>query len=118
MRSEHANMTGEKGWYLGPWNSDLPISVGYAHAGVNEPHLHARITEIYMVARGTALMKVEQTTINLSAGDIIVLEPGEAHTFLASSPDYFHFVVHTPGLAGEEALAEKSILSRDRLGLS
>jgi mannose-6-phosphate isomerase-like protein (cupin superfamily) len=117
MRIEQANATVEKGWYLGPWNSKLPLSVGYAHMGVNEPHLHTRITEIYMIARGTAIMRVEQKTIHLSAGDIIVIEPGEAHTFLASSPDYFHFIVHTPGLAGEEALVEKSILSQTRLGL-
>lgn len=32
-------------------------------------------------------------------------------------PDYFHFVIHTPGLAGEVARTEKSIVSRSRLEL-
>ena len=116
MRIEKTNSSIDKGWYVGPWNSNLPISIGYANVGVNEPHLHTQITEIYLVARGTSVMRVEQETIQLSAGDMIVLEPGEAHTFLESSPDYFHFVVHTPGLAREQARRDKSPVSSARLG--
>jgi quercetin dioxygenase-like cupin family protein len=40
-----------------------------------------RITEIYVVARGTAQIRIEQETITLHAGDLIIIEPGEAHTF-------------------------------------
>ena len=116
MRVEKANPDVAKGWYVGPWNSDLPIAVGYANVGIDEPHVHERITEIYLVARGTSQMRVEQETITLQAGDVIVVEPGEAHTFLCSSPDYFHFVVHTPGLTGEEARAAKFSVPRSRLG--
>jgi mannose-6-phosphate isomerase-like protein (cupin superfamily) len=117
MRVERADPSVAKGWYAGPWNSDLTVSVGYANAGVDEPHVHSRITEIYLVARGTSEMRVEQETIMLEAGDVIVVEPGEAHTFLSSSPDYFHFVAHVPGLSGEEARTEKSPVPRSRLGL-
>lgn len=110
MRIERANGGSAKGWYVGPWNSDLGVSIGYANEGINEPHLHTRITEIYMVARGTSVIQVEHEMVNLAAGDLIIVEPGEAHTFLSSSTDYFHFVVHVPGLAGEEARAEKRVL--------
>jgi hypothetical protein len=48
---------------------------------------------------------------------MLIVEPGEAHTFLTSSPDYFHFVIHTPGLAGDEARGEKTAVSRSRLQL-
>lgn len=117
MRIERASPGAAKGWYAGPWNSDLQLSVGYANEGINEPHFHTRITEIYLVARGTATMRVEEETVTLEAGDVIFVEPGEAHTFLSSSSDYFHFVVHTPGLAGEEARAEKRMVELPRLGL-
>jgi uncharacterized protein YjlB len=60
---------------------------------------------------------VGQETIALEAGDVIVVEPGEAHTFLSSSPDYSHFVAHVPGISREEARAEKSPVPRSRLGL-
>lgn len=106
-----------KGWYAGPWNSSLAISVGYATAGIDEPHLHTAITEVYLIAQGTAQVRIEQVTVTVSAGDMLVLEPGEAHTFLSSSPDYLHFVIHTPGMAGKDALAEKVAVPRARLGL-
>ncbi len=117
MRIQHADSS-NKGWFAGPWDSNLPVSVGYANKGIDEPHYHQQITEIYLIARGVAVIRIEQETVELSAGDMIVIEPGEAHTFLDSSPDYFHFVVHAPGLAGENARVEKIIVSRARLGLA
>ena len=117
MRIEHANRNIGKGWYAGPWNSNLDISVGYANEGIDEPHVHTRITEIYLVAQGTARMRIEQDTITLVEGDMVVVEPGEAHTFLDGSAGYSHFVVHTPGLSGSEARSEKQAVPRDRLGL-
>ena len=117
MRIERADPTVGKGWYVGPWNSDLAVSVGYANEGIDEPHVHQRITEIYMVARGASEMRVERETITLETGDTIVVEPGEAHTFLSNSPGYLHFVIHVPGLTGEEARGEKMRVPRSRLGL-
>ena len=116
MQIERADPTTDKGWYAGPWNSDLSIAVGYANVGIDDPHAHGRITEIYLVARGTCQMRVERETVTLEAGDVIVVEPGEAHTFRSSSPDYFHFVVHAPRLSAEEARADRVAVGRARLG--
>ena len=106
-----------KGWFAGPWNSDLAVSVGFANEGIDEPHVHSEITEIYLVGRGTSSIRVQNETIELREGDALVLEPGEAHTFLTSSDDYFHFVIHTPGLAGDAARNEKQLVPRSQLGL-
>lgn len=116
MRLEKSNSEA-KGWSIGSWNSDMNISIGYANEGIDEPHLHTEITEIYLVARGTATIRIEQKDVELSSGNILVVEVGEAHTFISSSPDYFHYVIHTPGLAGEHAKNEKRLVSRERLGL-
>ena len=109
MRLARADERPSKGWHLGPWNSDLPVSIGFANEGLDEPHLHERITEIYLVARGTATVRVEQETL--------VLEPGERHTFVSSSAGYLHFVLHVPGLQGDEAWLEKTAVDRSELGL-
>src|SRR5918999_6609641 len=98
MRLERADPAAAKGWSVGPWNSDLPIAVGYANTGIDDPHLHVRVTEIYLVARGWAEARIERETVRLGPGDLLIVEPGEAHTFLSSSPDYLHFVLHVPGL--------------------
>jgi hypothetical protein len=33
---------------------------------------------------------------------MLVVEPGEVHTFTESSPDYFHFVVQAPFVKGDK----------------
>ncbi len=117
MHIERASPVAEKGWYIGPWNASVSISVGYANAGLDDPHYHETMTEIYLVARGIVELRVEQEVVRLAQDDVIVIEPGEAHTFVACSPDYFHFVVQTPGLQGEAAEADKVRVKRARLGL-
>jgi len=117
MRIEKSNPDIPKGWYAGPWDSDLDISLGFANEGVDEAHLHRRMREIYFMARGSVEMRVEQETVTLGQDDIIIIEPGEAHTFLSSSPDHFHFVIQTPGLQGDAAKADKVLVPRERLGL-
>jgi quercetin dioxygenase-like cupin family protein len=118
MRLVQADLTSAKGWYAGPWNSDLPIAIGFANAGIDEPHAHAHLTEIYIVTRGTSEIRVERETVTLHAGDLIIVEPGEAHTFLSNSPGYFHVVLHTPALSGDDARRDKQPVTRARLGLA
>jgi mannose-6-phosphate isomerase-like protein (cupin superfamily) len=117
MHTYHLEINHPKGWFTGPWDSDLAVSIGYANSAIDEPHLHTRITEIYLVGAGQSQLRVEQETLHLEAGDVVIIEPGEAHTFIPSSSDYFHFVVHTPGLAGEEAKKEKVEVEMSRLGI-
>lgn len=51
MRLHRGKLSDEKGWYEGAWNGPLPLSVGFANAGIDQPHLHTRITELYLVAQ-------------------------------------------------------------------
>ena len=117
MQIKAADKERTKGWLCGPWDSELDISLGYANQGVDEPHVHRQMTEIYFIARGTATMRVGGETIELAQDQVIVIEPGEAHTFTHSSPDHFHFVIQTPGLTGERARADKVPVARARLDL-
>lgn len=91
-----------KGWLAGPWDSVLPCAVGFADAGVDDIHHHSVMYEIYLVARGTSAAVVDGVTIALAAGDMLCVEPGEAHTFIQSSADYFHFVVQSPFEHGDK----------------
>lgn len=85
-----------KGWFCGPWNSAVDIAVGYANEGINEKHHHSKMNEIYLIAKGNSTAFVSGQEIELVAGDILVVEPNEIHTFISSSPDYMHFVIHSP----------------------
>src|SRR5690242_8764616 len=93
-----------KGWFVGPWNSSVPIPVGYANQGIQENHYHAQMYEVYLIAKGTSIALVENQTVLLRAGDMLVVEPGEVHTFVESSEDYLHFVLQFPFVAGDKVL--------------
>ena len=66
---------------------------------VNDPHRRDRMNEVCLMARGHSLAEVDGKRIRLQAGDMLVVEPGERHTFIESSHDYLHFVQApcTPG---------------------
>lgn len=98
-----------KGWFFGPWNSDVPIPVGYANAGIDLTHYHAQMYEIYLVARGTSTIVVDGKERQLQQGDVMAVEPHEVHTFTASSDDYFHFVVQTPFVKGDKVVVQSGV---------
>ena len=70
--------------------------------GVNERHFHSQMHEIYMVAKGESVAVVNDEELILVAGDVLIIEPGEVHTFVDSSADYVHFVIHTPVVQGDK----------------
>ena len=100
------NKDAPKGWFVGPWNSPDPVPIGYANCGVDETHFHAQMYEIYLVAEGTSTAQVNGERVTLRAGDVLVVEPGEVHTFLDSSEDYLHFVVHAPFVPNDKVTVE------------
>jgi quercetin dioxygenase-like cupin family protein len=97
---------GVKGWWAGPWNLGIPVAVGYATTGIDEPHTHAQMYEVYLVAQGRSVARVGEQRVSLEAGSVLIVEPGEVHTFIESSPDYYHFVIHAPVVAGDKYLVE------------
>ena len=100
-RNDHS--APDKGWHIGLFRPELP-AIGFANAGINEPHYHRELREVYLVARGSSRMVVNGEEIVLNAGDVIVVEPGEMHTFTWNSADYFHFVLHCPMVRGDKVL--------------
>lgn len=84
MKYCRADSTHPKGWYIGPWNSRIPIPIGYATEGIAELHRHEQMYEAYMVACGKSVAEVDGQRVSLRAGDVLVVEPNEVHTFVES----------------------------------
>lgn len=62
-------------------------------------HFHAE-PELNVVTRGVGLLSVGNQTLRLTAGDVVLLQPGQDHELLWESPDFELFVLAvTPALA-------------------
>lgn len=88
-----------KGWFVGGFNpaahstDACEVAVKQYKAGdKEETHYHKVATEITLVLSG----RVRMAGREWGAGDIVVLEPGEATDFEALS-DAINVVVKTPG---------------------
>lgn len=97
-----ADMTG--GWFVGAFAPSVlttdaaEVAVKHYTAGTTEELHHHRIaTEVTVVISGTIRMAGAEWT----AGDIIVLEPGEATAFEAVT-DVVNVVVKSPGALGDK----------------
>jgi quercetin dioxygenase-like cupin family protein len=86
-----------KGWLAGPWESALPIGIGFANDAVDAPHRHERTTEVFLVAGGAVTAVIDGVDVRLVAGDVLIVEPPEVRTFRDATPDYRRFVVHAGG---------------------
>jgi len=90
-----------KGWYNEIASAELP-AIGFATMGIDEPHYHRRLSEVYLVASGSSVIVVADVPVTLCPGDVIVVEPGEVHTFVGSTEDYLYFVLHCPAERGDK----------------
>jgi quercetin dioxygenase-like cupin family protein len=97
-------MTG--GWFVGAFSpsafitGDVEVAVKSYPAGTTEErHFHRIATEITLILTGTVRMAGQEW----SAGDIIVLEPGEPTDFLAVT-DAVNVVVKSPGALNDKYL--------------
>jgi quercetin dioxygenase-like cupin family protein len=97
-----------RGWFVGDFAPTLyrtgAVEVGIKHyaAGDREArHLHRIATELTAVVAGRVAMDGRE----LQAGDIVVLEPGEASDFVALT-DATVVAVKLPGAPDDKYLAE------------
>ena len=92
------------GWFVGDFSPAVLRSSAvesavkhYAAGQAEKKHIHKIATEITVIVRG----KVEMVGRTWESGSIIVLEPGEATSFLALE-DSITVVIKTPSVIGDK----------------
>lgn len=96
-----------KGWFVGAFmptahrTHDCEVAVKKYKAGdKEEAHYHKIATETTLILSGTVIMCGREW----SAGDIIVIEPGDITSFEAVT-DAVNVVVKTPGALNDKFIA-------------
>jgi quercetin dioxygenase-like cupin family protein len=97
-----------RGWFVGDFAPTLyrtdavEVAVKHYDAGdAEERHVHRVATELTAVVSGSVRMEGR----DLSAGDIVVLEPGDPSDFLAVT-DAVVVAVKLPAVPGDKYLVE------------
>lgn len=97
------------GWFVGDFtptalrSADVEVSCKRYAAGAYEArHVHKIAVEVTLIASGRARMNGAQ----FEAGDIVVIEPGEATDFEAIN-DCMTVVVKTPSVPGDKYLLDE-----------
>ena len=95
-----------KGWFVGDFTptlyktADAEVAVKTYKAGDYEPaHYHKIATEVTVIVSGT----VEMNGVRYTAGDIVIMEPGDITDFKAVT-DAINTVVKLPGAANDKYL--------------
>lgn len=97
-----------KGWFVGNFDPTLfrtdavEVAVKHYHAGDYEAaHYHRIVTELTVIVTG----RVRMNDTEYSAGDVIVMEPGDVTDFEALT-DAVSTVVKLPGISNDKYEAE------------
>ncbi len=101
-------MTG--GWFAGDFTpvafttKDFEVAVKRYRAGDREPaHVHRAATEITVILEGSVRMAGR----TLAAGEIVVMDPGEATDFVALS-DSVTICVKSPSVPGDKHVLDEA----------
>jgi mannose-6-phosphate isomerase-like protein (cupin superfamily) len=82
-------------WICGHWNGS-PLAIGSglrSEVGSGEVRHHHPYREYYVVLEGGAELEVEGVVVNLRAGMVIMVEPGEHHEVVSVDEGGAHWVV-------------------------
>ena len=95
-----------EGWHL---REGMPIQVGIKSGATpfSGPHLHRTMTEYFYLLEGEISLRVDRKAITVGKGDLVVVEPGEAHEVLSASPDALLLLLMPPFVAGDKQELEE-----------
>jgi quercetin dioxygenase-like cupin family protein len=77
----------KEGWHFA--ETALPVQVGVKSADTpfGGKHLHKTMAEYFLLLEGNLRLQVNDEILEMKQGDLILVEPGEAHQVLHGSPD-------------------------------
>jgi len=77
----------KEGWHFA--ETDLPVQIGVksAETPFGGKHLHKTMVEYFLLLEGNLRLQVNDEILEMEQGDLILVEPGEAHQVLHGSPD-------------------------------
>ncbi len=97
-----------EGWRLGEVGMPIQVGVKSGATPFGKKHLHRTMAEYFLLLAGELRLGVGGETLDLVKGDLVVVEPGEAHEVLSASPNALLLLLMPPPVPGDKVeLADK-----------
>ena len=74
-------------------SKDEPVWFHYMRISDSRKHRHARIIEYYFVVEGRGEMELDDETVPIAKGDMIVVPPGVFHTSRPAADEELHVLI-------------------------
>jgi mannose-6-phosphate isomerase-like protein (cupin superfamily) len=85
-------------------DKDEPVWFHYLRISDSHKHVHRRTTEYYYVTEGVGEIELDDQTVPIAKGDMIVVPPGVAHTARATTDAELHvLIIVVPPVGGDAA---------------
>ncbi len=100
------NISQEKEWLFA--DGSLPIQMRIVQPGDFNPidHYHKTMCEYFFVLCGAAVLSVAGENYKLGKGDLLVVEPGEAHKIVDYSADMQMLLAMPPPVPDDKVIVE------------
>jgi len=73
--------------------SEEPAAFHYMRISDSRKHYHERTTEYYFVVEGVGEMELDEETVPIREGDLIVVPPGTRHTSRPTAEAELHILI-------------------------
>jgi quercetin dioxygenase-like cupin family protein len=93
----------KEGWHLGEQGLPIQVGVKFGASPFGKKHLHRTMAEYFLLLAGDLRLDVNGDILEIAPGDLVVVEPGEAHEVLHASPDAVLLLLMPPPVVGDKA---------------
>ena len=91
-----------EGWRLDEAGMPIQVGVKFGTSPFGKGHLHRTMAEYFLLVAGSMKISVAGQTLEIEKGDLLVVEPGEAHEVLGCSPDALLLLMMPPPVSGDK----------------
>ena len=97
-----AGLPEKEGWHLREGGFPIQVGIKSGVTPFSGKHLHKAMAEYFYLLQGEIRLQVDETILELKTGDLVVVQPGEAHEVLHASPDALLLLLMPPPIKNDK----------------
>lgn len=96
----------KEGWHLAETGLPIQLGVKSGASPFGHGHLHRTMAEYFLLLQGELRLRVDDRELEMKAGDLVVVEPGETHAVTHASRDSLLLLLMPPPVKDDKVESE------------